>query len=288
MAGQNILYRQWLWQCGFFWRQIKLLKKKPDSEALHDARVSVKKIRSYLLAARLITETKGLEKSLPETLHLFRIMGKHRDIEISLELITKLKKNKVASPEFERHLHTALSDAAEWMQVALTRYNGSEFRLAKTKMRKQIASLDEEQVAEQLRRIIILKLDRVNNLVKDFNTWFHEIRKRLKEVYYWEKLYPGGLVLAAAQTKQLNTILDKLGNLQDHAMLLEKLRSYRKLYLPRKTTMYAEAKKSEQVVKKVIDKTLSELPASVRNLLESVKNKDQQKDPLIFSAPGGS
>ena len=61
----------------------------------------------------------------------------------------------------------------------------------------------------------------------------HQVRKNLKEVYYWIGLFPGNYALETWHQDALHSLLDDLGNWQDYEILLQRLKHFRKDYLPK-------------------------------------------------------
>jgi CHAD domain-containing protein len=61
----------------------------------------------------------------------------------------------------------------------------------------------------------------------------HEIRKLLKDVYYWMKICPEEQGNAVIKIKSLDKMLNNLGSWQDHFIFREKLKYFRNEYLPK-------------------------------------------------------
>src|SRR6185369_8930329 len=84
------LIRHWKKELQVFHENLLILQKSSDTEAIHDIRVSIKKLRSY---TKLFSEVfdKDPKKHLTETKNLFSILGRQRNIEISVELLDHFK-----------------------------------------------------------------------------------------------------------------------------------------------------------------------------------------------------
>jgi CHAD domain-containing protein len=63
-------------------------------------------------------------------------------------------------------------------------------------------------------------------LAKHFHRNAHEIRKQLKDLYYWLKICPKTLVESFINMKVLDRILNYLGSFQDHFILKKKIKQY--------------------------------------------------------------
>ena len=98
MNKTNTILFHWSQEQKVFDKNLSILKKKPGkAKAILDLRVAVKKFTAYLhLYALLYPKTGslrgGVEQMLSNTSELYEIIGRHRDVEICIELIDKFKK----------------------------------------------------------------------------------------------------------------------------------------------------------------------------------------------------
>ena len=85
MAGNKLILKNWLLQEKNFNDNLILSRKRPTKISVHDIRVAVKKMRSYL---RLKEELTGDEwkESFLKISALFKSFGRLRDYDMSLFL----------------------------------------------------------------------------------------------------------------------------------------------------------------------------------------------------------
>jgi CHAD domain-containing protein len=104
-----------------------------------------------------------------------------------------------------------------------------------------------EEVCEKIIQLSVLKIKKVKTLAKHFQKNAHEIRKQLKDMYYWLKICPKDLPEGFINMKVLDRILTYLGNWQDHVILKKKIKQYLK-DLPKRS--------EEKVMLKSLEKKL--------------------------------
>src|SRR3989337_647011 len=84
-------------------RNLAKLKGLQEVKAIHDLRVAIKKLRSYLKLLTILLND-GKETDFEKTEQLFSVLGKHRDIEMGLLLLQSLEKeNKMTYAAFRMH-----------------------------------------------------------------------------------------------------------------------------------------------------------------------------------------
>ncbi len=84
----------------------------------------------------------------------------------------------------------------------------------------------------------------------------HEVRKLLKNIYYWALLRPENNLLTAEEHKKIKKALDLLGDWQDHEMLLRKTKHFRKDFVPGSKEEYATLKELESQLLEIKEKML--------------------------------
>src|ERR1700686_5406732 len=97
MPGNNPILRHWQIQTEIFSKNLLLLRKEITAEAIHDLRVAIKKLRSYLKLYIALSGKDNMERSFAKTKELFSALGKHRNIEISKQLLLSFSGNKEQS-----------------------------------------------------------------------------------------------------------------------------------------------------------------------------------------------
>src|SRR6187551_4028458 len=96
MAGNNLILKNWLQQQKVFNENLILIRKRPTKLSVHDLRVSIKKMRSYLRLKQQFTGEEWKE-SFSKTSVLFKSFGRLRDYDMSLTLIRKFERKQFSS-----------------------------------------------------------------------------------------------------------------------------------------------------------------------------------------------
>ena len=231
MEGSNLIVKHWLQQEKIFNDNLILSRKRPTKLSVHDLRVSVKKMRSYLRLKQQFTGEEWKE-SFSKTSVLFKSFGRLRDYDMSLTLIRKFERKQFSSfIFFKEYLSVNRSLTRKWAKQNAISFNEQEPDVF-TEQFGLIAG-DNASIAERIIHLAALKIKKVKNLAKHFHKNGHEIRKQLKDVYYWLKLCPKVLVESFINMKVLDLTLNYLGSFQDHFILKKKIKQYIK-DLPKK------------------------------------------------------
>ena len=222
MAGNNLILTNWLLQEQNFNDNLILSRKRPTKISVHDIRVAVKKLRSYLRLKEELTGDKWKESFLKISA-LFKSFGRLRDYDMSLFLIRKLERKELLSfIFFKEYLSVNRSLTRKWAKQDALKFNDQELGAFK----QQFISLQgsDEEVCEKIIQLSALKIKKVKTLAKHFEKNAHEIRKQLKDVYYWLKICPKdpGFI----NIRMLHRILSYLGTWQDHFILKKKIKQY--------------------------------------------------------------
>ena len=188
MAGNNLILTNWLLQQNNFNENLILSRKRPTKISVHDIRVAVKKMRSYLRLKEELTGDKWKESFLKISA-LFKSFGRLRDYDMSLILIRKLERKEFLSfISFKEYLSVNRSLTRKWAKQDALKFNDHEPDV----FNQQFNSLQnsDEEVCEKIIQLSALKIKKVKTLAKHFQKNAHEIRKQLKDVYYWLKICP--------------------------------------------------------------------------------------------------
>ena len=222
MAGNNLILSNWLLQQNNFNENLILSRKRPTKISVHDIRVAVKKMRSYLRLKEELTGNKWKESFLKISV-LFRSFGRLRDYDMSLILLRKLERKEFLSfIFFKEYLSVNRSLTRKWAKQDALKFNDQEPDAFKQQFNSMHGS--DEEVCEKIIQLSALKIKKVKMLAKHFQKNAHEIRKQLKDVYYWLKICPKdpGFI----NIRVLHRILSYLGNWQDHFILNQKIKQY--------------------------------------------------------------
>ena len=262
MAGNNLILKNWLQQEKVFNENLILSRKRPTKISVHDLRVAVKKMRSYLRVKKELTgvEWKG---SFSKISALFKSFGRLRDYDMSLTLIRKLERKEFLSfIFFKEYLSVNRSLTRKWAKQDALKFNDQEPDVFNQQF--GLLPIGKEEVCEKIIQLSALKIKKVKNLAKHFQKNAHEIRKQLKDLYYWLKICPKDIAEGFISMRVLDRTLTYLGNWQDHVILKKKIKQY-KQGLPKRN--------EEKLMLKDLEKKL--LPTQKEILDRAIKKWDE-------------
>jgi CHAD domain-containing protein len=245
MPADNFIVQHWYSELEIFREKLALLKNELNSEAVHDWRVAVKKLRSYVKLHGIIFENSQHENLFNETKYLFSVLGRHRNLETSFQLfLNYAKRNENSFPSVKNYFEILLSQTFRFCQLALQEYDSENLN----KLTHQIEQNANETDLGKVKKIIDSDFKSIHRDLKHFNQRFHHTRKQLKNIFYWLKILPGNIVFPNKKLSSVNKTLDYLGAMQDHEVLRRNLRYFRKNILPAGTKEFQEIKKIEKRV----------------------------------------
>src|SRR4030095_4329144 len=123
MPADNSIVRHWQTELKVFDQNLLLLKEQLSPDAIHDLRVAVKKLRSYLKLWAILFNKKHEKDSFETTNQLFSILGKHRNIEISKGLLPSfINKNQRVPESLLVYIHLLQEQVIPYCQQALRQY----------------------------------------------------------------------------------------------------------------------------------------------------------------------
>ena len=255
MEGSNFILKNWLLHEMIFNDNLVICRKRPTKISVHDLRVAIKKMRSFL---RLKQQLAGEEwkESFSKMTSLFRSFGRLRDYDISIMLLRKIERKELVSfIFFKEYLCVNRSLARKWARQDAIQFNEHEPDVFNEQFKLLPGS--NEEMAESILQLSVLKLREVKAKAKHFHKNAHEIRKQLKDVYYWLKICPKDVAESFINMKVLDRTLHFLGYFQDHFVLKKKIKQYIK-DLPKKNeekVMLKDLyKKLETAQKEILDK----------------------------------
>ena len=282
MPALNILLRNWNKEQRIFSLNLAILKKEINAVAIHDLRVSVKKLRSYLKLYGFICKIPHWKNDFIETERLFSILGKYRDIEMTIRILElHEKENLRESPLFKVQLHANLKLSSFRIKPAIHDYEEEELKNLTIKLKPDLVVFTDESIAVHIKDLIQLNLKKINHHAKKIFSEAHDTRKLMKDVYYWAGLYQGDIFFQAAQKKKLDKILNGLGNWQDHEVLLSRIKHFRQDFVAKKTDEYNDLKQLEKFIKEnnriELEKIKEKTQDFYKEVQDSLKHKIETK-----------
>ena len=223
MEQMNLLLKNWLLQKKIFIENLVISRKRPTKDSVHDLRVAIKKMRSYLRLKKKLTgdEWKELYST---TSVLFKSFGVVADLDVSLAILRQQEHKKLLLfPFFKQYLF--LNRSLSRKRARQDAINFNEKDLDPFDQQFNFAMPDEE-ICEKITRLADLKIKKVKDLIRHFHKNAHKIRKQLKDVYNWVKINPEYFDKKFISIEALDLMLKHLGARQDHFVLRKKIAEY--------------------------------------------------------------
>jgi CHAD domain-containing protein len=223
MKEANLLLKCWVQQEKIFIDNLLISRKRPTIVSVHDLRVAIKKLRSFLRLKKKLNgdEWKGSFSSVSA---LFKSFGRAGDLDMSLALLRKLElKKNLSFPFFKEKLSLNRS-----LRRKLANQDAIRFKVEDLNAFDQQFNLDlsDKEICEEIIQHSILKIQKVKELVKHFQKNAHEIRKQLKDVHYWVKISPEYFDKKFISIEALDQMLKFLGARQDLFVFRKKIEQY--------------------------------------------------------------
>lgn len=191
------------------------LEAKTDSEALHDLRISVRRIRSLLRPMRSLSEVTALNNAAAE---VGRMTTPARDLEVLIEELedrgfpdqAQFRKAHLDS-DYSRILK---SPALKNLFIQLDEWP-STFRLAEIN-----GGL--KHVQPQIEKALTKQIDRLHAAVDDSESDRHELRILVKRTRYLTEAFPKLSPLSGKAASSLKALQSALGAWHDHYQWCQK------------------------------------------------------------------
>lgn len=227
MTANNFLYQHWKKQQTVFHQHLAGLQQRLDATAIHDIRVATKKLRSYISFYAFLADDQ--QHYFGKTEALFDVLGKLRNIEVSLELVSDYKKETGNHLKlFQQFLLQQLKPAKAWSNEAIHLYHKKELAKIALLLKQETSAFTDEQLVQQLQQLINRQSGEIKKILREP----HRVRKQLKEIWYWISLLPGEEFREQYKHDELHDILETLGHWQDMGTLFSFCHHFRKDFLP--------------------------------------------------------
>ena len=278
MPDENPILIYWRFELEVFNKNLLSLQQQINEEATHDLRVAIKKLRSCFKIYSDLIEKKH-EKELPADFDsLFSILGKQRDIEMNKKLLLSFggKNTALLSPILV-YLQLLQDQAVEYGRPSIQQFESKKLEMLTNQMEAGLENLNNGELLTKANEIVNSSVEKVEDDLKHFKERSHLIRKQLKNIFYQSKMFHGKGLFTKSQLKKLDAILDHLGNIHDHEVLISNLKTFRKTILANTMKEYAMIKRIEERAKKKKDNLLERAYRSTEELIAHYK-KDDAKD----------
>lgn len=266
MPAANFILKHWIEQHNVFLHNLQELKKqgKADTvEPVHDLRVAVKKLRAYLKLLDVLLGKKDYKSLFQKTEDLFNVVGKHRDIEMTLEGLKVFEKsNKISYTAFRYHLEAGMEQLWTWVRSALDDYQEKDLLQLTAMVEKDLNDKTDDELSQKIKAIVEKELTRSRRLTNRLDDQPHLIRKLFKDIFYWASLLPKE-IFPRERLKSIDKSLEYLGNWQDLEMLQRKIKHFRKDFVPDSKEIHHQLK---QLERKILHKQQSVLSKARGNI----------------------
>ena len=219
----NLLLKNWQEQKKVFIDNLVTSRKRPTQGSVHDLRVAVKKMRSYLRLKKRITGD-DWKVSFSKISVLYKSFGRVSDFDVSLALLRKQEYKKLLLfPFFMEYLFMNRSLSRKWMKQDAIKFNENDLNYFDEQFN---LDLTDKEICEKIIQFSVPKIKKVKELFEHFQKNAHKIRKQLKDVYNWVKLSPETFDKSFIRIDDLDQMLKHLGSRQDHFVLRKKIQQY--------------------------------------------------------------
>lgn len=271
MPGANPILRHWQKECAVLHHNIAHLRAEMNVEAIHDLRVAIKKIRSYRKLHAELFDKKEPDKS-QVIRELFSILGRHRNIDIAKTLLISFSdKKKPPLDAMLVYLQLLQDQIAPFCKKTIEDFSEEPIEKWTHELNEDVESLTSDQVSIRAKRIIAASVKTVKHDLKHFKKNSHLVRKRLKDIFYWSNIFEEDVFFTKQQVKSLDKILDHLGSVQDHEVLITNLKNFRKTILTGSLQEYDRVKKMELTAQKKKTGLLEKANDMTEKLLSEAK-----------------
>lgn len=185
------------------------LEARTDSEALHDLRISVRRIRSLLRPMRSMSEVTALNNAAAE---VGRLTTPARDLEV---LIEELEERGFPDQAQFRKAHLD-SDYSKILKSPALKNLFIHLDEWPTTFRSVEVNGGLKHVQTQIEKALTKQIDRLHAAVDDAESDRHELRILVKRTRYQTEAFPKLSPLSGKAASSLKTLQSALGAWHDH------------------------------------------------------------------------
>ena len=271
MPGENPILRHWQKEHAVLHENVMRLRAEMNVEAIHDLRVAIKKIRSYrkLHAALFDKREPGKAQTTRE---LFSVLGRHRNIDIAKTLLISLSdKKKPPLTSMLVYLQLLQDQIAPFCKKTIEEFSEEPIEKWTNELNEDTKSFSLDELTIRAKRVVAVSVKTVRHDLKHFKKKSHLVRKRLKDIFYWSNIFEEDVFFTKHQVKSLDKILDHLGSVQDHEVLMTNLKNFRKTILTSSLQEYDRVKKMELSAEKKKNALLEKAHGMTESLFSEAK-----------------
>jgi CHAD domain-containing protein len=223
----NIISEHWLPLQEKSETLLQQLKQQNSKEEVHDIRVLIKHFRAYCRLYENILQKKKGCGTLAATKVFFSVLGRQRDLEMSLELLSSFEKETGKYYlAFKDFIAGNLMKAKLEADQSVSGFQLNEIIKTGEEIKLRLSPFAEDKIVSGIKKECRNTISKTRLLAEDFEKNAHMIRKLLKRLGYWLKLLPEQKLLNKKETDLLTALLDDLGQWQDNRMLIKEIDSF--------------------------------------------------------------
>jgi CHAD domain-containing protein len=247
MKEMNSIMNAWIREQSVFLENHAIIRQSPTKDAVHDLRVSIKKLRSYLTLDRK-NDGEDHRENFATVKQLFRITGKFRDLQVCLSHIEKFKTDlPTLSATLANYFGSMLGTTQSWVRREAKSFHTGTLATLGEQLSKGIGNETKARLRAHICEQVCFNLRGMQDITASN---FHEARKRGKEVLYWSDAAPSPQIFSKKERKDLERMLDLLGKKQDGLVVLKNLERFRKQWIVQGSRAAGELKIMMDEIKK--------------------------------------
>ncbi len=266
MVARNFILKSWDEQINAFYHNLLILRIRPTKNAVHDLRVAIKKIRSYLRLNKEIIHS-PINKEFDNIDLLFKTTGRQRDFEMSAALLSRYShREKIDAGHFKKILQVDCRLTRKWTKQQAQGFEEKCLEILTREIHASLSPFSEEELIQRTKKLLIKILKKTEKLSVRLKKNVHEIRKLLKDPYYWLKALPENNIITDPRMKAFEKLLDNLGDWQDRFIFSKKLTFYKKEFDIKIDTDDIILKKLEGIITKEQNDLVYKIRANLKEL----------------------
>ena len=202
----------------------KTIEDNFDQDTIHDFRIKVRSLRSFLRLQRIHSDEAGTKIS-KKFMQLYHIAGRIRDTQLEID---HLAANNLEIGLYPDQLHHTLElQKEEWRQL----YSKKTIR----KLSRKLSGLKYKALPPYVLRKFFNDrmgtLDMITGTMPLTDTEIHDVRKKIKDILYTSKIAKKKWKAAVKlvddiPVKQLEHLADLIGDRNDDRIMLEHLTAF--------------------------------------------------------------
>jgi CHAD domain-containing protein len=269
MNESNALVTHWKAAAQAFQKNMLAVERRGDHEAIHDARVAMKKLRSY---AMLYDSTVGttLCKQIKKFSLQYRTAGACRDTYNSLQLVKKFgKKLNCEFQLFLAYLQFTLQANLRYLRYVLKVRPILTQEWQEWESMIAAPELQSAHVTKSMKEAIVELWEsiRVPKSMDDAE-WLHSLRKDLKRIFYALQAVPMPERFSAHHIKEIRELNTLFGKWQDLHQLELRTKDFKENLLDKSTSEYGHLKQLLKAIEKEKESEYNALRQKLSSLLK--------------------